>query len=78
MSLTMTEAVRQTFLADLHVGVMGIADGDTDAAWLAEIGLPVAVSNAMPAAREAATLHIGHHADEAVADFLEEYSTAGT
>ena len=28
MSLTMTEAERQTFLADLHVGVMGIADGD--------------------------------------------------
>ena len=28
---------------------MGIADGDTDAAWLAEIGLPVPVSNAMPA-----------------------------
>lgn len=54
---------------------MGIADGETDAAWLRDVGLPVAVSNAMPGARQAAVQHIGHHADEAVADFLEEYFT---
>ena len=63
-----------------HLGIaavacMGIADGETDAAWLGDVGLPVAVSNAMPGARDAAVLHIGHHADEAVADFLEEYFT---
>lgn len=61
-----------------HLGIeagacMGIADGETDAAWLGDVGLPVAVSNAMPGARDAAVRHIGHHADEAVADYLEEY-----
>jgi len=52
---------------------MGIADGDTDAAWLAEVGLPVAPANAMAAARQVARHHIGHHADDAVADFLEQF-----
>lgn len=52
---------------------MGIADGDTDVIWLTKIGLPVAVENARPAVRAIASIHIGHHADEAVAQFLETY-----
>lgn len=56
---------------------LGIADGDTDAEWLADSGLPVAVSNAMPAARDAAVKHIDHHAEEAVADFLQSYFRIG-
>jgi hypothetical protein len=52
---------------------MGIGDGDTDVGWLSEIGLPVAVENASPSVRAIASLYIGHHADDAVARFLETY-----
>ncbi|MGC9159168.1 MAG: HAD family hydrolase [Terracidiphilus sp.] len=51
---------------------MGIADGDTDIGWLSKIGLPVAVENARPAVRAVASLQIGHHADDAVAQFLQD------
>ncbi len=52
---------------------IGIADGDTDAGWLGEVGLPVAVSNAMQSVQEVALLHIGNHADDAVARFLASF-----
>lgn len=61
-----------------HLGLtpdecMGIADGDTDVGWLTNIGVAVAVENARPAVHAIASIHIGHHADEAVAQFLETY-----
>lgn len=52
---------------------MGIADGDTDLEWLGRIGVPIAVANARPRVLAVADRRIGHHADEAVADFLEEW-----
>jgi len=52
---------------------MGIADGDTDVGWLSGVGLPVAVENARPSVREIASMHIGHHADDSVAQFLEAF-----
>jgi alkyldihydroxyacetonephosphate synthase len=52
---------------------MGIADGDTDVEWLSWIGVPIAVANARPRVLAVAERHIGHHADEAVADFLEDW-----
>ncbi len=50
---------------------LGLADGDTDADWLAEIGTAVAVSNAMESVQAIADVRIGHHDDDAVAEFLE-------
>lgn len=50
---------------------VGLADGDTDADWLAEIGTAVAVSNAMESVQAIADVRIGHHDDDAVAEFLE-------
>ena len=52
---------------------MGIADGDTDVGWLTKIGVPVAVENARPAVQAIASIHIGHHAHDSVAEFLEMY-----
>lgn len=52
---------------------MGIADGDNDLEWLGQVGVPVAVANARPRVVAVAQRHIGHHADEAVADYLEEW-----
>lgn len=51
---------------------LGIADGDTDIGWLSLVGEPVAVQNARPGVLAVAGRVIGHHADEAVATFLEE------
>ncbi len=39
---------------------------------LREIGLPVAMGNALPEARAVARATTGHHANEGAADFLEE------
>ena len=50
----------------------GAGDGDTDAEWLDMVGLPVAVENARPAVHAVSERVIGHHADDAVAAFLEE------
>lgn len=52
---------------------LGIADGDTDAGWLSDMGVAVAVSNARASVKDVAHLHIGHHGDESVASFLETY-----
>jgi Cof subfamily protein (haloacid dehalogenase superfamily) len=52
---------------------MGIADGDTDVGWLTKIGVPVAVENARPAVHAVASVRIGHHAQDSVAEFLENY-----
>jgi Cof subfamily protein (haloacid dehalogenase superfamily) len=59
-----------------HLGIppaacLGVGDGDTDADWLRLIGHPVAVANARPAVHAVASHVIGHHADDAVAAFLE-------
>jgi Cof subfamily protein (haloacid dehalogenase superfamily) len=56
---------------------MGIADGDTDVGWLSRIGMPVAVENARPAVQAIASMHIGHHAQDSVAEFLETYFELG-
>ncbi len=50
---------------------LGIADGDTDVGWLSDIGQAIAVPNARPSVLAIADDVIGHHADEAVAKFLE-------
>jgi Cof subfamily protein (haloacid dehalogenase superfamily) len=50
---------------------MGFADGDTDAEWLADIGTAVAVSNARDSVKRVASIHIGDHNDDAVAEFIE-------
>ncbi len=52
---------------------MGLADGDTDTGWLSDIGTVVAVSNARESVQRLADIRIGHHADDAVATFLESY-----
>ena len=77
---TKREALR--FVLD-NLGVprhqcMGIADGDTDAGWLSDVGVAVAVSNARKSVRDVAQLHIGHHGNESVATFLEWYFHLGT
>ena len=50
---------------------MGFGDGDTDASWLSEVGTVVAVSNARESVQRLAHIRIGHHAEDAVATFLE-------
>ncbi len=50
----------------------GAGDADTDAEWLEMVGLPVAVENARPSVHAVSERVIGHHADDAVAAFLEE------
>ena len=50
----------------------GAGDADTDAEWLEMVGLPVAVENARPSVHAVSERVIGHHADDAVAGFLEE------
>lgn len=72
---TKREALRQVL--DI-IGVsadqcLGIADGDTDAGWLSDMGVAVAVSNARASVKNVAHLHIGHHGDESVASFLETH-----
>jgi hypothetical protein len=52
---------------------MGIADGDTDTGWLSDIGIAVAVSNAMESVLHMADIHIGHHSNDSVAAFLDSY-----
>jgi Cof subfamily protein (haloacid dehalogenase superfamily) len=52
---------------------IGVADGDTDVGWLTQIGVPVAVENARPAVQAIASLRIGHHTKDSVAEFLESY-----
>ncbi|MFO8076675.1 MAG: HAD family hydrolase [Egibacteraceae bacterium] len=49
----------------------GAGDSDTDAEWLEMVGLPVAVANARPSVQAVSDRIIGHHADDAVAAFLE-------
>ncbi len=52
--------------------VIAIGDGENDATLLEAAGLGVAVANAVETVREAADRVIGHHADDGVAQFLEE------
>lgn len=51
--------------------VTGVGDSENDLSWLAAIGHPVAVSNAVQAVKDLAVLEIGHHDEEAVAELIE-------
>lgn len=53
--------------------VAGFGDGGNDVSWLREIGHPIAVKNARPEVMEVCEARIGHHADDAVARFIENY-----
>jgi Cof subfamily protein (haloacid dehalogenase superfamily) len=51
--------------------VAGLGDGENDVPWLAQVGWPVAMSNARPPVKAVARLEIGHHGDDAAAAFVE-------
>ena len=53
-------------------GAVGLGDGENDVVWMERIGTPVAMGNARPEARAAASVVAGHHAEEGAAVFLEE------
>lgn len=64
----------QQVLASMRVdpaSCLGIADGDTDIEWMSKIGHAIAVENARPSVLAIAEQVIGHHADDAVALFLQ-------
>ncbi len=49
----------------------GFGDSDIDTGWLSLLGRAVATSNAFPGVLDIADVVIGHHGDDAVADYLE-------
>lgn len=51
--------------------VAGAGDGGNDVSWLSRIGLSAAMANARPELQEVADVHIGHHLDDAAADFAD-------
>lgn len=51
--------------------VAGAGDGGNDVSWLSEVGLSAAVANARPELKAVAGVHIGHHLDDAAADFID-------
>ena len=53
-------------------GAVGLGDGENDVVWMERVGTPVAMANARPEARAAASTVAGHHAEEGAAVFLEE------
>lgn len=53
---------------------VGIADGDNDLEWLANIGLPIAVANARPRVLRAVERVIGPNTEESVAALLEAWA----
>ncbi|MBM7824189.1 Cof subfamily protein (haloacid dehalogenase superfamily) [Arcanobacterium pluranimalium] len=53
--------------------VAGFGDGGNDVDWLGIIGWPVAMGNARAEVKDISRACIGHHADDAVAQFLEIY-----
>ncbi|MFV0406230.1 MAG: HAD family hydrolase [Propioniciclava sp.] len=57
---------------------VGFGDGGNDVQWLASVGRPVAMANARPAVLAVADEVIGHHAQEAVADYLERMFLTAT
>lgn len=53
--------------------IAGFGDGGNDVNWLREVGWPIAMENARDEVVEVCRAQIGHHADDAVADFIEVY-----
>lgn len=53
--------------------IVGFGDGGNDVAWLSAIGWPIAMENARPEVKAVARTEIGHHRDDAVAEFIEIY-----
>ncbi|MDO5719755.1 MAG: HAD family hydrolase [Actinomycetaceae bacterium] len=53
--------------------VAGFGDGGNDVDWLRDVGWPIAMGNARDEVVEVSRAQIGHHADDAVADFIEVY-----
>lgn len=56
--------------------VLGIGDSENDIAWLAKIGHPIAPISAYESVKALCSRHIGHHAEEGVAEFLEQWLEA--
>ena len=52
---------------------LGVGDGDTDVEWLTSIGMAVAPANARATVRDVVARVIGHHDEDGVAAFLEEF-----
>lgn len=68
------------FLLD-HLGidpaeVAGFGDGGNDVAWLRSIGWPIAMANARDEVKAVARLEIGHHLDDGVPRFVDEWLAA--
>lgn len=53
--------------------VAGFGDGGNDVHWLQDVGWPIAMNNARDEVVAVARAQIGHHAHEAVADFIDAY-----
>lgn len=51
--------------------VAGAGDGGNDVSWLSQIGLSAAMANARPELKAVADVEIGHHLEDAAADFVD-------
>ena len=56
--------------------VAGFGDGGNDVNWMKLIGWPIAMQNARDEVKQVARLEIGHHLEDAVADFIAEWDQA--
>lgn len=56
--------------------VAGAGDGGNDVSWLSRVGLSAAMANSRPELRAVAQIGIGHHLDDAAADFVDELLAA--
>lgn len=56
--------------------VAGMGDGGNDVGWLSMIGWPIAMGNARDEVKEVARLEIGHHLDDAMATFVDDWLAA--
>ena len=52
---------------------LGAGDGETDVEWLSNVGQVVAPENSEPSVLAIAHHRVGHHRDDAVARFLDDY-----
>ncbi|MDO5722792.1 MAG: HAD family hydrolase [Flaviflexus sp.] len=53
--------------------VLGIGDSENDIAWLSRIGHPLAPISAYDSVKALCSRHIGHHGDDGVAEFIEQW-----
>ena len=53
-----------------------MGDGGNDVGWLSMIGWPIAMGNARDEVKEVARLEIGHHLDDAMATFVDDWLAA--